>query len=146
MEIPGRLFAVLLLLPAPGCIEIQDALEGSLSDVLGLAAGPGGVEPTDESPDDSVGAVPRVRLSVSNRTPGFNEAVRLTCSVIGGSSPADTFDFQPAGRLIVDRVAGTATFIVLETDVGVAATFTCTGTNGEGTSQPSDSLVFIPTP
>lgn len=148
-RILGGLAAVPFLFSAPGCLEIRDALEGSLTEAFGLPAGPGGLEPTGDSAadsDDSIGSVPQVRLSVSNPTPQLNEAVGLTCSVVGGSSEAVTFDFQPAGRLIVNRAAGTATFIVLETDLGVAATFTCTGTNAEGTSPPSDSLVFIPTP
>ena len=91
--------------------------------------------------------VPVVALSVSNPTPQVNEEVSLTCSVVTGTSIGVTFDFQPEdGSLIVNHSTGLALFIVSEYDAGTALTYTCTGTNTNGTSRPSGEVVIFPTP
>ncbi len=134
---------VLVALPA-GCIELQAALQGALP-------GPAGTGPPvtngDDQPDDQPGeSVPTVRLQVSNPSPQVDEEVTLTCSVVSGDSAGVTYAFQPAnGRLFINHATGTATFIVEESDVEVAFTFTCTATSEAGTSQPSNQQVIIAT-
>jgi hypothetical protein len=108
----------------------------------GTGGGPG---PTDGLPPPGDGTTLRVTLSVSNPTPQPNEQVTLTCALTDVGSGNVTFDFQPAdGRLIVDHAAGTADFIVQESDVGLAMTFTCTASDGGGTSPPSSPRTIIP--
>lgn len=123
-----------------GCVAIQDLLvqatEGVRDDVPttngnGEDGGNGGNgEPAD--------GVPVVSLSVSNPTPQVNEDVILICIADGGNTGL-TFDFQPAiGRLFVNDRTGVATLTVTESDVGQTFSFTCTGTNDQGTSEPSN--------
>ncbi len=137
------LFCTLLALTS-GCIDLQLALQEVLDGHFG------GRPPTngDEEPDDPAqGDVPVVRLGLSNSSPQVNEEVRLTCSVVGGDAGAVLFGFQPAnGRLFINRVSGTASYIVEETDIAVAFAFTCTATNEAGTSRPSNEQVIIATP
>ncbi len=125
-----------------------------LTALLGLIAGcgevgpgnGGGPGPTDGlPPPGGDGTTLNVTLNVSNPTPQSNEQVTLTCALTNGGDGNVTFDFQPAdGRLIVDHAAGTAGFIVQESDVGVAMTFTCTASDSSGTSAPSDPQIIIP--
>ncbi len=120
-----------------GCVAIQDflvqATTGARDDVPTTNGGNG--EPGDGVPDEGV---PLVSLSVSNPSPQVNEDVILTCTAEGGNSGL-TFGFQPAiGRLFVNDRTGVATFTVAESDVGQAFSFTCTGTNDQGTSEPSN--------
>lgn len=110
------------------------------------------------------GSVPAVRLQVSNPSPQVNDEVTLTCTVVRGDTAGVTYGFQsvdiphrvarharfkshpaylPDGRLFVNHATGTATFIVEESDVGVAFNFTCTATNEAGTSRPSNQQVII---
>jgi hypothetical protein len=108
----------------------------------GTGIGPG---PTDGLPPPGNGTNLSVTLSVSNPTPRPNEQVTLTCRLTNAGDGNLTFDFQPAGgRLVVNHAAGTAGFIVQESDVGVAMTFTCTASDGGGTSPPSDPRTIIP--
>lgn len=89
--------------------------------------------------------VPVATLSVSNPTPQVNEEVVLTCSATGGGDGV-TFAFQPlTSRLQVDERRGTASFIVDETDVGIALSVTCTATNEHGTSARSNAQLITPT-
>ena len=104
----------------------------------------------DSIPDDGGGSVPdqvvpRVVLTVSNPTPHVNEEVLLSCTVLAGASPATTFAFQPTdGRLLAGSSSGTATFLVGESDIGVAHAYTCTATNEAGTSEPSNVQTIFP--
>ena len=127
---------------APGCVE--------LGPVNGGRPGSGnGLSPPDdngaEPPDDEVNL--SVTLRVSNPTPRANEQVTLTCMLTDGRAENVTFNFQPAdGRLVVDPAAGTASFIVQESDVGVALIYTCTASDQNGTSEPSNSQTIIASP
>jgi hypothetical protein len=128
-----------------GCIEIQQLLQGVASGDSSQNGPPGDAmdSPGDGSGDES----PVVRLTASNTTPQLNEQLTLRCSVIRGGVEDDAaFDFQPAGGgLQVDREAGTATLIVAESDLGVARSFTCMGTTSAGVSEPSNTVLVIPT-
>ncbi|MCH7839306.1 MAG: immunoglobulin domain-containing protein [Planctomycetes bacterium] len=132
-----------------GCVAIQDILvqatSGGRDDVPTTNGGDDGSngEPVGGVPDEGV---PVVSLSVSNPTPQVNEDVILTCTADGGNNGL-TFDFQPAiGRLFVNDRTGIATFTVEESDVGQAFSFTCTGTNDQGTSEPSNEQMILATP
>jgi hypothetical protein len=104
---------------------------------------PGGNGP--DAGDD--GAALAVTLLVSNPAPRPNEQVNLTCSLVDGGGANVTFNFQPEdGRLVVDPDAGTASFIVQESDVGSALTYTCTASDENGTSEPSNSQIIIASP
>ena len=126
-----------------------------LAALLGLTGGCFGLGvtgPLDEMPpSDGNGSDPgdggtdlAVTLRVSNRTPRPNESVSLTCSLVSGGRADVTFSFQPQdGRLDVDPVAGTARYIVQESDVGAARTFTCTARDENGTGEPSNPQTII---
>ncbi len=108
-----------------------------------------GIPPPGQNGDPGNGGSElAVTLRVSNPTPQPNEQVVLTCTLVdGGGSANVTFDFQPTfGRLVVNSNAGTASFIVDQTDVGVALTFTCTASNDEETSLPSNSQTVVASP
>lgn len=121
------------------------ALAISLIGACALVEGIGDGSSGDGS--DTGDDVPVVALSVSNPTPQVNEEVTLTCSVVTGTSIGMTFDFQPeGGSLIVNHSTGLALFIVSEYDAGTALTYTCTGTNTNGTSRPSGEVAIFPTP
>ena len=129
-----------------GCVAIQDIL------VQATSGGRDDVPTTNGDDGDSgdngepAEVVPVVSLSVSNPTPQVNEDVILTCTADGGNNGL-TFDFQPAiGRLFVNDRTGIATFTVDESDVGQAFSFTCTGTNDQGTSEPSNEQMILATP
>ena len=137
-----------------GCVVIQDILVQATSGVRDDAPTANGGddgsngEPVGGDPDEGVSdeAVPVVSLSVSNPTPQVNEDVILTCTADGGNNGL-TFDFQPAiGRLFVNDRTGVATFTVDESDVGQTFSFTCTGTNDQGTSEPSNEQMILATP
>jgi hypothetical protein len=121
-----------------GCVAIQRVLEQLVSDGAdGLPNGDG---------DGTGDGLPVVTLQVSNVTPQLNEEVLLTCLLVSGDSTSLSFDFEPRfGGLIVNEQAGTASFIVSETDIGVSRALTCTATNDVGTSAPSNEQVVIPT-
>jgi len=131
---------------ASGCVEICAALNGGFEGCIpgdddgGTADG--SITPPNE--DDSAD-LPRVALSVSNTSPAVNEEVLLTCTLTAGDSTSLRFGFQPSlGRLAVDRVRGTASFVVTAADVGAAFEFTCTAANEAGTSEPSNSVLVLP--
>ncbi|MEK7731245.1 MAG: immunoglobulin domain-containing protein, partial [Planctomycetota bacterium] len=91
-----------------------------------------------------IGADLAVTLLVSNPAPRPNEPVTLTCSLVDGGSANVIFDFQPDdGRLSVDHDAGTASFIVQESDVGAALTYTCTASDENGVGNRSNSQTII---
>jgi len=97
-----------------------------------------GVDPGDG------GTALAVTLRVSNRSPRPNQQVTLTCSLVNGDRANVIFSFQPEdGRLVVDSVAGTARFIVQESDVSLALTFTCTASDESGEGEPSNSQTII---
>lgn len=132
-----------------GCVAIQDILvqatSGAQDDTPTANGGDDGSngEPAGGDPDEGV---PVVSLSVSNPTPQVNEDVILTCTADGGNSGL-RFDFQPAiGRLVVNDRTGVATLTVDESDVGQTFSFTCTGTNDQGTSEPSNEQMILATP
>lgn len=134
---------VVVGLSSAGCIDLPLVVHGAVED------GTGGGLPGDrngEEPDRQGDAtVPVVRLDVSNPSPQLNEEVILTCSVAAGDAGGVSFGFQPPdGRLFVNRRSGTAVFIVEEADIGSAFMFTCTGTNKNGTSEPSNEQLIIP--
>ncbi len=93
--------------------------------------------------------LPVASLAVSNSTPGLGESVVLTCTRDGGRVAGTTFDFQGGGpvggRLAVNSVAGTASFAVDESDLGVGLVFTCTATDENGTGVPSREVLIFPT-
>ena len=123
------------LVSAAGCSVVLRALQDAIQD-------------SDRDGSDTDGnGVPRVVLIVTNPTPQLNEQVVLQCSVLGADTRETTFGFQPDdGRLWVNHTAGTASFVIEETDVGgPGLTFTCTATNAAGTSEPSNQVVIMPT-
>ena len=147
----------------PGVIErmiqpIRFSFTFLLIALLGLTGGcigfgvPGpidGTPPPDgngtEPPND--GANLAVTLRVSNPTPQPFEELILTCTLVNGGGADVTFDFQPdLGRLSVDHDVGTASFIVDQSDVGVAITFTCTASDESGAGEPSNSQTVIVSP
>lgn len=93
--------------------------------------------------------LPVAELSVPNPTPGLDETVDLRCSRAGGAVTGTTFDFQGGGpvggRLVVNSAAGTASFVVEESDLGVGLVFTCTATNENGTGVASREVLVFPT-
>lgn len=106
---------------------------------------PPAVDGTSDSTQDGMdGALPTVTLYVSNSTPQVNEAAMFTCSVTGGGDEI-TFDFHPSDRLLIDYTNGRASFIVQQADGGATFQFTCTATNGTGTSEPSNVVTVTPT-
>ncbi len=129
-----------------------------LAALLGLAGGCIGLGVTgpleDTPPSDGNGGDPgdgggnlAVTLRVSNPTPRANQLVTLTCTLVSGNRDNVTFNFQPQdGRLIVDPDAGTARFIVQESDVGVARTFTCTASDENGVGEPSNPQTITASP
>jgi len=133
-------------------------LAALLINLLGLVGGcigfgvPGPID--GDTPPDGNGSDPgdggadlAVTLRVSNPTPQPFEQVTLTCSLVNQVSANVTFDFQPnLGRLVVDHDAGTARFIVDESDVGVAIAFTCTASDENGAGDPSNSQTIIASP
>ncbi len=128
-----------------GCVEIAFLLSGASStDTDG-----GGLFDTDggnSSGGGNGGVLPTVRLTASNTSPTAQEEVLLACTLTSGDATGVTFAFSPNdGRLAVDPQRGTASFIVSETDVNQAFTFTCSATNEAGTGASSNRVVVIPT-
>jgi len=124
---------------APGCVELGLVADGRPGSGNGVSPpDDSGVEPPNGEVDLSV------TLRVSNPTPRANEQVTLTCTLMNGRAENVTFNFQPAdGRLVVDHDAGTASFIVQESDVGLALTFTCTASDENGAGEPSNPQIII---
>ena len=124
-----------------GCAELQVILQAILDPSTANGSGEDGGDGADGS------AIPVVTLTVSNPTPQLNEEVILRCSVVGDGDGPVTFDFQPDDpRLVVNQSAGTASFVVQETDIsGAGFAFTCTATTTAGTTLPSNEVVIIPT-
>jgi len=127
-----------------GCVE------------LGLIPPPddGGTTPPDggdggDGGDGETDVPPQVRLAVSNLTPQLDEQVALRCVVTNQAAEPITFDFQTSGaasnRFVENAEAGTATFIVSETDIGQAISVTCTGTNEFGQGPRSTAQVLVAT-
>ena len=151
-----------LMASSPGAVErmiqpIRLKVTLLLTALLGLSGGCIGIGvpgPGDGTPPDGNGTDPgddgaglAVTLRVSNPTPQPNEEVILTCALVNGTGANVTFDFQPeVGRLSVDHDAGTARFIVDESDVGVAITFTCTASDENGPGNPSNSETITVSP
>lgn len=144
-----RLLTVLVLLAAlaGGCVELGILLQGAFPDGSTGESGSGGSN-GDNFPPDSNGTdgPPDVRLTVSNPNPLVGEEVVFTCELVDGDSQGATFAFQPvADRLLVDARAGTASYIVDQSDIGVEMAVTCTATSASGTSDSSNQQVVIPT-
>ena len=98
-----------------------------------------------DSPDGEV-QPPSVRLTASNLTPQPGEELQLRCEVTAGASAGVTFDFAPdLAGFVLNRQAGTASLVIEDIDVGIAYSFTCTGTNTAGTGPASDAVVVIAT-
>ncbi len=144
---PTSLLLIVVLGFTTGCIELQEALQGALIEVL--AGGAPGLPTDGDAPSDDPDAADSilvVTLSVSNPTPQLNEQVQLRCTAAGGDTSDVTFDFQPSAELVsIDRDAGTASLIIDAADLGTGLSFTCTGTNAAGTSARSSTQVILPT-
>lgn len=147
---------LLLLLAIPvsigSCREIAAAIDaldqgnqGNNGDGSGNGTG-GAPDNGDNSPDGDTGGVPVVRLMASNVSPQTGEEVVLNCDLISGSTQNLVFDFRPrSSRLIADVRSGRAIFVVDQTDIGIAQTFTCSASNVNGNGNASNLVTFIPT-
>lgn len=137
------LAALALALPPAGCIELQYYLGG----IVPGGDGPGITNDNGEPSDnDNVTTDLRVNLAASNLAPTVNEELQLTCTVIEGDPLGVTYAFLPElGRLVVDGNAGTASLVITEADIGVSYEFTCTATDEDGTSPPSNSVIVVGT-
>lgn len=140
-RIAGAVFPAALLGIIAGCIGLG-ALDGEdPGSNNGMTPGGNGTDPGDDRADL------RVTLRVSNLTPQPGELVVLTCTLVDRTSTDVTFNFRSTiGRLVVDAIAGTARFIVDESDAGAALTFTCTASDANGSGEPSNSLTIIVSP
>lgn len=129
----AAVFLAALLGLAGGCVGL-----GVTGPLDGMSPDGNGVDPGNG------GTTLAVTLRVSNPTPQPNEEVILTCTLVSGSGANVTFNFHSQdGRLVVDPVAGTARFIVQESDVGVALEFTCTASDENGVGEPSNPQTII---
>ncbi len=135
--------AMTALVLAGGCVELRTLLGGDDVAAGGNTSGGsggGGLEPLGGGD-----TVPTAELTVTNPVPQVGEEVTLTCDLVGGSGDA-SYAFQTSfGRLSHVDGASTATFIVDESDIGQELSFTCTATDGAGTSEPSASQIVFPT-
>ncbi len=121
-----------------GCIGLGDGGGNGTPD------GSGNDNITTPPPPDDVAL--RVMLVASNTTPTLGEEVFLRCMIVEGDASNPTYRFQPnTRRLIVDAMAGTASFIVEEVDLGTELLATCTVTTDAGTSEPSNRVSIFPT-
>lgn len=130
-----------------GCVEICALATGSLDGCIpGKDIGPQDDLNPPRPPDgDEPAADLRVTLSASSTLPSISEEVVLTCSLVEGNTGGVTFQFQPQdGRVVIDSGRGTASFIVTSADVGDQPEFTCTATNDDGISPPSNRVVIQP--
>ncbi len=126
-----------------GCIELQALIEGRFppSDGTPVDGGPDGLPGGNGNNGDPF----VVRLSVSNPTPQVSEQVFLGCEVTQGDPEGVVFDFQPSsGRLAIDSDQGVASFIVQETDIGQASSFTCSARNALGQTATSSPAIITP--
>jgi len=131
-----RMTCILLILGATGLGTGCAGIQAILQDILAPSNGNG----------DGSGTL-TARLTVSNPTPQLNEEVVLRCSVVGDVAEVVTFEFQPDDpRLAVNSTAGTASFVIQESDVtGAGFSFTCTAESDAGMSLPSNAVIIIPT-
>jgi hypothetical protein len=126
-----------------GCVELQALLSGTPLD--GSRPGDGSRGNGDGGDDGAGNDLPVVSLSVSNPVPALSETVVLTCGIVSGDATDARFSFDPDfERLIVDDRTGTATFIVLENDIGVSFSFRCSATTPRGVSAPSNQQIVVP--
>jgi len=133
------------LLGITSCVEICALATGSLDGCIPGKGTQDDLNPPISPDDGEPTAELRVMLSASRTTPAVNEEVELTCVLVEGDPTGVTFQFQPPdGRLAVDNQAGTASFIVTAADVGDQPEFTCTATDEETTSPPSNRVVIEP--
>ena len=139
--------ALFVTATSTSCREIAAAFSsvnqggGGAGNGDGAGNGPGnGSEPVGGD------GVPVVRLTASNVSPQAGEEVILDCQLVSGSTDALAFSFDlRSNRLTVDSERGRATFVVDQTDIGVAQSFTCSGTNSNGGGQASNSVVVTAT-
>jgi hypothetical protein len=140
--------ALAILLPAAFCSLPAGCVE------LGIIPPPdngGGDPPGNNNGNDNTDDenMPRVRLTASNLTPQVDEEVTLRCVLTNEAPEPIVYEFQaaggPIGRVQVDELRGTATFIVQQPDIGVAVSVTCTGTNEFGEGPPSTAQVIVAT-
>lgn len=138
------IFALILSLGmSTACIELAQIISGVIVDQNGGPPPSGGG--SNSNGDSNSALVPEVVLSVSNLSPLVNEEVVLTCRSADVAQPATSFAFQPASVLFgVNSIAGTASFIPSEVDVGTTFRFTCTGTNEHGIGPISTAALVIP--
>lgn len=136
----------LIALPVTGCVLRPDDnfnfnfnFNGNPNDNDG---GPG----NENANDNAAAEPPAVTLTANNTQPFEGDQVNLTCSVVPGQSRVGvTYEFQPVSfRLVVNSVAGTAFFIVDQSDVGIELRFTCMGTNAAGTGELSNTVSIFP--
>ena len=140
-QIKGTVFLTGLLGLVGGCVGVGVPNGQGPGSNDGTPPGDHMVDPGDSVPDLTV------TLRVSNPTPRPNESVSLTCSLVNDSGANVTFNFQPTfGRLVVDHAAGTAGFILDESDVGIALTFTCNAIDENGAGEPSNSQTIVASP
>ncbi len=133
-----RLIIVVALLAVGGCVDLGTVVPDETG---GLADPTSPLDRGDGSPTSDL----TVGLDISNSVPQVNEQVILACAVVDGDPSDVSFAFQSnAARLIVDTVRGRATFVVDTSDLGTEFEFTCTATSDNGTSPPSNRIVFIP--
>ncbi len=139
------LFAMILLVCQTGCVEICAALDCSFFDPDGDGSTGGD---NGNSPGGGNGPSISATLSLSNPAPAIGEEVHLRCQLTSGEAQGARFNFQPVStRLAVDVAAGTARFLVQETDAGLEFAFTCSATSNDGeTSARSNRVSFIVSP
>jgi hypothetical protein len=143
-----------LVCPISGCIELRAVILEALGAGDGTEDGTGGggrpgddgSEPNENDNEPAPGAVPRVRLIVSNVVPQLGEQVNLSCVRTDGVVGEEVeFSFAPAARLAtIDKERGTAILIVEQSDLGAQLSFTCQGTNESGTGPEASWVTVIP--
>ena len=134
---PGLLLTLALLVgPTSGCFYLQ-YLDGRLPSSQD--------DTTADAGDSPATGLPTVRLSASNVTPIAGETVQLTCGVIAGNTEGVYFEFLPdLERLTVDEEAGTATFIIDDTDIATTFEFTCRAVTDTETGTASAAVLIVP--
>jgi len=141
------LLAISLSGSITGCLEVQQFLNGFHA-TNGNSNSSNGDPTTPNTNENSntTGTVPTVNLTVTNPSPQVNEEVLLTCQVISGFDTTTTFQFEPIdGRLFANTATGTASLIIEASDVGRTFSFSCTATNNQGVSEPSNIILITPT-
>ncbi|UCF32372.1 MAG: hypothetical protein JSV78_08545 [Phycisphaerales bacterium] len=143
-----------LVCPISGCIELRAVIlkvlgvDDGTEDGTGGGGRPGddGSEPNENDNEPAPGAVPRVRLTVSNVVPQLGEQVNLSCQRTDGVFGEEVeYSFTPEARLAtIDRERGTAILIVEQSDLGAQLSFTCQGANEFGTGPEASWVTIIP--